>query len=137
MSNINHNFNIATMFAPLGGTKPHNGKLDINTLFRNYSTTQTHELDTQILIDAINRRKNKIKECYEGFYGLCIKTITDASELGLTDTFFEIPLMCASCIFYNSYDCLNYIKEKLNKLKIEVEIIFPTKIIINWINIEK
>lgn len=137
MSKNNSKFSIATMFASLGGAKPHNGQLDINTLFRNYATTgKAPELDTQLLIDSINKKKTKIKECYEGYLGLCIKTITDASELGLTDTYFEVPFICQTCIFYNSRECLLYIKEKLEKSKLEINIISKTKMVINWINIE-
>ena len=133
------NLNIENLFTTNYGNKPHtDGKLDINTLFRNNSkNSKNYSFDSQVLLDGVKKRRQKVKECYSSTYKTCCETIISANNSGLTDIIFEIPEIIPDCLDFIPYECLKYIEEKLKEQKVACLILSKIRIFITWNNIEE
>lgn len=135
-------FSIENLFS-LNDVKPHtNGKLDINTLFKNNSdnTNNTNiEFDSDALLNGIRKRKVKLVDTHAEIFNGCCRTITSANDVGITDIFYDVPENIIECTDYDPKVCMKYIKEKLAEHEISSLIIKKsrTKIFITWKNLEE
>ncbi len=132
-------FNIENLFSS-NESKPHtNGKLDINTLFKNNSENINFVFDSDILLNGARKRKVKLEDTHIDIFKGCCRTITEANDSGVTDIFYEVPLNIIECIDYDSKTCMKYVKEKLNEHNISSLIIknSKTKMFITWKDLEK
>lgn len=129
--------NIENLFG-IGNSKPHtNGKLDINTLFRKKTNNVDYAFDSDILLNSVRKRKSKLSETYANIYKGCCEIITNASNAGVTDIFFEVPENVIECTDYVSHDCLKFIKDKLSNQHISTKILSKKKIFITWHDLEE
>ncbi len=129
--------NIENLFYS-GSSKPHtNGKLDINTLFKKKSQDSDFSFDSDILLNGVRKRKNKLSEVYANYYKGCCERVTMASNAGVTDIFYEVPDNIIECTDYVSLDCLKYIKERLRDQYISTKIVSKKKIFITWYDLEE
>lgn len=131
--------NIQNLFSLKSGNKPHtNGKLDINTLFGKYEKpTDNFVFDSDVLLDNIKAKKQKINNCHSRIFKTCCESIMSANSSGITDIIHEIPEHVPDVLDFNSRNCLVYIKEKLHEQKISTSILSNTKIFITWQDLEK
>ena len=143
MSRSNHTFkdldalNLDNLFPSKDGSRcSTNGKLDINTLF-GHNNAQNFTFDSNILLEGIKRKKEKLEECHKNIFKSCCKFIMSANKLDMTDIIFEVPIYISECQLYNSYNCLLYIKEKLKEHNISSVIHSKVKIFITWNDIEE
>jgi hypothetical protein len=115
-----------------------NGKLDINTLFkRKVQTEEDVEFNSEVLLDSINKKREKMKEVHINLYKNCCDKIITANSSGVTDIIYEIPITIPECIGFDSFNCLKYIQNKLYDNCITSLIITQNKIFLSWVNIEK
>jgi len=130
--------NIENLFSTSDDTKPYtNGKLDIDTLFgKNSRDDKNFTFDSQILLNGVKKRRQKLKEYCSDTYKTCCETIISANNSGLTDIIFEVPEIVPDCLDYKPLECLKYIENKLKEQKISDIILSPTKIFITWNNLE-
>lgn len=131
--------NIVNLFTKKGGKKPHtNGKLDINTLFKKkINNIENYLFDPHSLLDNIIEKRKKLNFCYMKIYELCCDKIKSANNLGMTDTFYDIPAFVIECTDYDKNDCIEIIQKKLTENKITSLKISCTQIFITWFELEK
>lgn len=130
--------NIENLFATDDNRLSHcNGNLDINTLFGDIVKIENYEFDSQILLDGIFKKRQKLNECYTQSYKNCCETIISANNVGLTDIIYDVPKFMPDCIDYVSLNCLKFIEKKLHEQKISILPLSQTKMFITWINLEE
>ena len=138
-NSILKNFNIENLFSS-NESKPYtNGKLDINTLFKNNLQDSNFVFDSDTLLNGVRKRKVKLEDTHIDIFKGCCRTITSANDTGITDIFYEVPENIIECIDYDPKICMKFIKEKLNEHNISSLIIKKsrTKMFITWKDLEK
>ena len=130
--------NIENLFTTGDENRPYtDGKLDIETLFgKNSRDDKNFTFDSQILLDGVKKRRQKLKEYCSDTYKTCCETIISANNAGLTDIIFEIPEIVPDCLDYKPLECLEYIEGKLKEQKISDIILSHSRIFITWNNLE-
>lgn len=130
--------NIENLFSTGDDNRPHmDGKLDIDTLFgKNSRDDKTFTFDSQVLLNGVRKRRQKLKEYCADTYKTCCETIISANNAGLTDIIFEIPEIVPDCLDYKPLECLKYIESKLKEQKISDIILSQSRIFITWNNLE-
>ena len=132
------NLNIETLFTTGEENKPHtNGKLDINTLFCDNMKNKDYKFNSQILLEGVKKRRQKMNEYCLETYKTCCDTIVSANNSGLTDIIYEIPEFVPYCVEYKSTECLKIIEQKLKEEKITCLLLTKTKLFITWNNLEE
>lgn len=131
--------NIENLFTPADGTKPHtNGKLDINTLFgKKHNDNENFEFDSEILLESIKKKKQKLNECHYSMYKSCCDAIMMANKSGITDIVHNIPENVPDVMIFKPLECLRFMKDKLEEQNISCRILSKTSIFITWHNIEE
>ncbi len=133
------NFNIENLFSG-SVSKPHtNGKLDINTLFKNNIQDADFVADPDVLLNGARQRKLKLEDVHEDIFRGCWRAIIEANSSGLIDIFYDVPENIIECIDYDSKNCMKYIKSKLSEQCIQSLIISKSKtqMFITWEDLEK
>lgn len=132
------NLNIENLFSSKDCKPQSNGKLDINTLFKN-NIDDSFVFDSDILLNGVRKRKLKLEDTHADIFKGCCRTITSANEAGITDIFYEVPADVIECIDYDPKVCMKYVKDKLNEHNISSLIIekSKTKMFITWKDLEK
>ena len=130
--------NTQTLFCN-GNNIPHtNGKLDIETLFQKKSINiKDYSFDSTILLNGIKQRKERLQEYYINMYKSCCDAITSANKSGITDILHAVPESVSEILDYDSLECMQYIKNKLNEQKISSTIWDKNKLFITWASLEK
>jgi hypothetical protein len=130
--------NIENLFTTGDENRPYtDGKLDIETLFgKNSRDDKNFTFDSQVLLDGVKKRRQKLKEYCSDTYKTCCETIISANNAGLTDIIFEIPEIVPDCLDYKPLECLKYIEGKLKEQKISDIILSHSRIFITWNNLE-
>lgn len=130
--------NIENLFTTGEDNRPHtDGKLDINTLFCDNVKNKDYKFNSQVLLDGVKKRRQKMKEYCVETYKTCCDTIISANNSGLTDIIYEIPEFVPDCLDYKSIGCLKYIEEKLKEQKISCLILTNIKMFITWNKLEE
>ena len=114
-----------------------NGRLDINTLFKKSIDDDKVEFKSEILLNTIHKKREKINKTYNMIYKSCCDKIVSANSAGITDIIHEIPIVVQECIGYNSLDCLIFIQNKLQEQSILTKLLTKSKIFITWNALEK
>lgn len=129
--------NLQTLF---GSEKSHivvNGKLDINTLFKQ---NIDEDIDTFInpedLLISINKKREELEKIHIKLYKKCCNNILSANNVAITDIYYDIPYSIAGLSEYDPLICLIFIKNKLKDKFITTKIVSKTKIFITWSSIE-
>lgn len=135
-------FNIENLFCSNDGSKPHtNGELDVETLFdmkyNDCNSKPDVKIDTTILLHELKKQKIKLDNLHNELLKKCWDNIISANKHGLTNLTYEVPLTIPTYINYDPYECIKFIKEKLDKEKIYTKIKSFTKIYISWSELEK
>lgn len=129
--------NIENLFSNQDGSKPHtDGKLDINTLFKNSKKEKDFTFDSHLLLSNVKKKKQKLKECYFEIYKNCCETILSADKSGITDIIYEIPHDIPECLDYQPADCLISLKNKLKKEDMSCLILNKFRLFISWKRLE-
>lgn len=130
--------NIENLFSSANGNRPYtNGRLDINTLFKNKSNNKDFKFDSDFLLNDVRKRKEKLSDTYMNIYKLCCDKIVSANSVGITDIIYEAPHFVPECTLYNTKECLKFIREKLDEEKISCLMLSKTKIFITWHDLEE
>ena len=130
--------NLQTLFGSDKSNIIINGKLDINTLFRqNIDEDVDTFLNPEDLLISINKKKEELEKIRIKLYKKCCNTITSANSVGLTDIYYDIPFNIAGMPEYDPLICLLYIKNNLKVKHILTKIVTKTKIFITWSTIEE
>lgn len=133
------NFSIENLFST-NNTKPHTqGKLDINTLFKNNTKSNNLPVDATILLNRSHKRKLKLDDVHKEVFNSCWRTINEANDAGFTDIFYSVPEHMIDCIDYDPLNCVKYIKSRLaeeciSSIRIKKS---NTKMFITWEDLEK
>lgn len=131
--------NIENLFTT-GTNKPHtNGKLDVNTLFKNNPQNSEFTFSADSLLNGVRKRRTQLENTHDDIFKGCWSIISSANEAGLTDIIYEVPQNVVECTDYDSLECLKFIKKKLFDERISTHIIpkSRTKIFITWKDIEQ
>ncbi len=126
--------NINNLF---GGTN--NKPLNVHTLYDTKGNKDKEKVSLNIerLINLRDERKNRVLIQYEKTYNSCLNRITTANELNKTDITFVAPESSFGHIDYNVVDCIDYIKRKLDELKLDTLILSESTLYISWLNLGK
>ena len=126
--------NINNLF---GGTN--NKPLNVHTLYDTQGNKDREKVSLNIerLIHLRDERKNRVLVQYEKTYTSCINKITIANELNKTDITFTAPDTSFGYTDYNVVDCVNYIKTKLDELKLDTMVLSDNTLYISWLNLGK
>jgi len=84
------------------------------------------------LIDQHEEKKKKIIDQYIKMLNICLKKIKLASSLNQTQIIHEVPKAIFMYPKYNSFDCMLFIKDKLEKMYIDAVILSDNTIYITW-----
>jgi hypothetical protein len=128
------NFNIANLFSDKkNGANPNfTGKLDIQSLFQNENYDENnYNFDSKILLDNIYEKREKLQKYYFGIFKKCCETIKSANKSGFTEIIYEIPKF-SEHIGYSCKECIEYLKNKLQKQDLDVTKINSRTICISW-----
>jgi hypothetical protein len=96
------------------------------------------KLTDDFLINKIKYNEHleqkKALDIYEVKYNDCLMKINSAIDVNMTDIFFKVVDAHFGCKLYTSYDCLNFIQNKLRKKNFDTLIISKNTIFISWKN---
>lgn len=141
MNNINiknifdNNYNLTKSVTEDSGTYTlHN--FNVNDLTPN--SNPYVKLTDDFLINKIKyneySEQKKVQDLYEIKYNECLMKINSAIDINITDIFFQVTDAFFGFKLYNSYDCVNFIQEKLRKKNFDTLIISKNKMFISWKN---
>jgi hypothetical protein len=141
MNNINiknifdNNYNLTKTTLEDSGTHTiHNFNVDDLTKNSNPYVKLTDDF----LINKIKYNEHiehkKVQDLYEIKYNDCLMKINSAIDINITDIFFQVTDAFFGFKLYNSFDCLNFIQEKLRKKNFDTLIISKNKLFISWKN---
>lgn len=135
-------FNIENLFGTNDDSNyKSNSSLDIDSLFNikynDLNQKPDVKIDTNILLHELKKQKTKLENHHIELLKKCWDTIISANKHGLTTLTYEVPLTIPTCINYNPYECIKYIKDKLDKERIETKIKSFNKLYISWSDLEK
>lgn len=128
--------NIENLFANGENDFYISGSLDVFTLFSKEEKNKEYNFNSNVLLDCVRKRRQKMKEYCDNAYKLCCERIESANKSGLTDIIFEIAECVPDCLNYKPRECLEYIEKKLKAQKISTYTMSDTQIFITWINLE-
>jgi hypothetical protein len=114
-------------------------EINANTICSNEDKTYNEKSKFSIerlLTIKKNKNNNLIRE-YEKIYKICLDKIDSVNSIGKTELLYKIPLFMYSHQGYDPYQCLNFIKKRLIKLKLDIYDISRDEILISWFNLEK
>lgn len=135
MNNEFKNFSINNLFPnKKSGHNQFVGKFDVNSIFQ--SEKKEYNFDSKVLLNGINAKREKLKECYNVTFKKCCETIESACKHGFTEIPYEIPKY-SECIGYSCRECIGFLKEKLEKQNLNIRKINKTTIIISWDDLEQ
>ena len=129
--------NLQTLFGSNKSNIVVNGRLDINTLFRqNIDEDIDSFINPEDLLISINKKREELEKIHIKLYKKCCNTIMSANIVGLTDIYYDIPYSFAGMPEYDPLICLLFIKNKLKDKCILTKIVSKIKIFITWSSIE-
>lgn len=105
--------------------------LDVRTITRNQKP-----FDVNVLLETRQKKREKLLIIYQKTYELCIKNIELANNLGKTDLIFTIRDFVSSCPEYKSINCINYIRDRLQKKLFNIYVVDNKTIFITWLYLE-
>lgn len=110
--------------------------LDVNSLYntRKQKEENSNNFNIDRLIKLREEKKKKIIEEYEKIYKMCLNKITLANNLGNTEVIYEVPDAVYGKLEYNIVDCIAYIINKLDEMKLDT-MIFQKSIYISWLDL--
>lgn len=110
--------------------------LDVNSLYNTRKQREDNKNNFNIdrLIKLREEKKKKIVEEYEKIYNMCLNKITLANNLGNTEVIYEVPDAVYGKLEYNIVDCIAYIINKLDEMKLDT-MIFQKSIYISWLDL--
>ena len=105
--------------------------LDVKTITRNQ-----RPFDTDILIETRERKRKTLLNYYLKFHDTCLKKIEIANNLGRTDLLYSVTEFIPNCPEYKPIDCVEYIKNKLDKNFFDTYIVGNKTLFITWLYLE-
>lgn len=129
MNNLS-NFNIENLFSTTKSQPQFCGQLDIKTLFQTEDNSEI-EINPTALLNTIHEKRNKLEKCYVKIFHKCWQTIESANRSGFTKIKYEIPKF-SECIGYSCKECLLFLKNKLEELRLDVKINGEISLLISW-----
>lgn len=124
--------NLKTLFPSLQIAKSKD--IDVKILKQSHSKQY---IDVTRLIETQMQNAIKLKKIYKNFLSTCCEKITAANINKHYSIIYDIPENVSYNRNYNSNDCVEYIKEKLTQINMEILILSPTSLFILWENIGK
>jgi hypothetical protein len=129
--------NLQTLFGSNKSNIVVNGKLDINTLFKqNIDEDVDSFINPEDLLISIHKKREEVENIHKKLYKKCCSTIMSANNVAITDIYYDIPFSIAGMSEYDPLICLIFIKNKLKDKCILTKIVSKTKIFITWSSIE-
>lgn len=94
------------------------------------------DMDVDFIFQIKAIRREKLLKIYVFFYNRCMEKIKLALRHGKDCTLYYLPLKLYEYPYYNSIECLEYIRDKLKELKFDTHINTKTSIFVDWKFIE-
>lgn len=113
--------------------------LDVNSLYNPQEKHVRNKINFNIdrLVNLREERKKKVLIQYERIFNMCLNKINLANNLNKVEIVYDVPEAIYGSFDYNSNDCLEYIDDKLKKLKLDTLILDNKSIYVSWENLAK
>lgn len=113
--------------------------LDVNSLYNPQEKHVRNKINFNIdrLVNLREERKKKVLIQYERIFNMCLNKINLANNLNKVEIVYDVPEAIYGSFDYNSNDCLEYIDDRLKKLKLDTLILDNKSIYVSWENLAK
>ena len=113
--------------------------LDVNSLYNVNEQRTKNKITFNIdkLVSLREERKKKVFVQYEKIFNMCLNKINLANGLNKNELVYYVPEAVYGYFDYNSINCLEYIEDKLRKMKLETLILDNTSLYVSWENLAK
>lgn len=80
----------------------------------------------------MNKREERMTDCYQKALERCHKKIARCNEQKLQNCFFQVPEYMMGCPLYDLNKCMTYVMDELRANGFYIQYYFPNYIYISW-----
>jgi len=127
-------FNVNTLFPSDNDAHDENTELDIDNLFSD-NNFKNYVFNSSVLLKRTHIEKKNVAIWHMKKFKECCEKIKELNEKDITELIFDV--VNDYSFGYNPADCIAFIKDKLDKQKLETVIISDSKLYISWASLEE
>ena len=112
-------------------TQSSNKILDVKSIVQNKKS-----FNIDVLIEVREKKRKELLNNYVKYHEKCLQKIEIANNLGKTDLLYTVDQSIADCPEYKSIDCIEFIKNKLEKELFDTYVVNNKTLFITWLYLE-